>query len=115
LLGLGEKGRRSGVGPSPATTAIFRTAKAILETLPIYHQSKEAIAGHLFCAFLALVLRKALDERLAAAGLDLKWADVARDLDRVEQVTVDQDNKPLRTAEVAARPYLRRSSAARQA
>jgi hypothetical protein len=73
--------------------SIFRTAKAILETRPIYHQSDEAIAGHLFCSFLALVLRKELDERLAAAGLDLEWADVVRDLDRVEQVTVDQDNK----------------------
>ena len=73
--------------------AIFRTAKAILETRPIYHQSDEAIAGHLFCSFLALVLRKELDERLAVAGLDLEWADVVRDLDRVEEVTVAQDNK----------------------
>jgi hypothetical protein len=73
--------------------AIFRTAKAILETRPIYHQGDGAIAGHLFCSFLALVLRKELDERLAAAGLDPEWADVGRDLDRVEEVTVDQDDK----------------------
>ncbi|HEX8827570.1 MAG TPA: transposase [Xanthobacteraceae bacterium] len=73
--------------------AIFRTAKAILETRPIYHQGDDTIAGHLFCSFLALVLRQELDERLAAAGLDLEWADVVRDLDRVEEVTIDQDNK----------------------
>ena len=72
---------------------IFRTAKAILETRPIYHQGDDTISGHLFCSFLALVLRKELDERLAAAGLDLEWADIVRDLDRVEEVTVDQDNK----------------------
>jgi hypothetical protein len=72
---------------------IFRTAKAILETRPIYHQNDAAIAGHLFCSFLALVLRKELDERLAATGLDPEWADIARDLDRVEEVTVDQQAK----------------------
>ena len=74
---------------------IFRTAKAILETRPIYHQSDAAISGHLFCSFLALVLRKELDERLAAAGLDPEWGDVVRDLDRVEEVTVDQQAKRL--------------------
>jgi hypothetical protein len=35
-------------------------------------------------------MRKELDELLAAAGLDLEWADIVRDLDRVEEVTVDQ-------------------------
>jgi hypothetical protein len=73
--------------------AIFRTAKSIPETRPIYHQCDAAIAGHLFCSFLALVLRKELDARLAAAGLDSEWGDAVRDLDRVEEVTVDQDAK----------------------
>ena len=72
---------------------IFRTAKAILETRPIYHQSDAAIVGHLFCSFLALMLRKELDERLDAAGAELEWADIVRDLDRVEEVTVDQGIK----------------------
>jgi hypothetical protein len=36
--------------------AIFRTAQAILETRPIHHHGDGAIAGHLFCSFLALVL-----------------------------------------------------------
>ena len=38
-------------------------------------------------------MRKELDKRLAAAGLDPEWGDVVRDLDRVEEVTVDQDAK----------------------
>jgi hypothetical protein len=38
--------------------AIFKTAKSILETRPIFHQSDAAITGHLFCSFLALLLRK---------------------------------------------------------
>jgi hypothetical protein len=73
--------------------AIFRTAKAILETRPIYHQSDAAIVGHLFCSFLALVLRKELDERLDAAGAAPEWGDIVRDLDRIEEVTVDQGAK----------------------
>lgn len=72
---------------------IFRTAKSILETRPIFHQCDAAIAGHIFCSFLALILRKELDERLAAAGLDPEWGDVVRDLDRVEEVTVNQQAK----------------------
>ena len=73
--------------------AIFRTAKSILETRPIYHQSDAAIAGHLFCSFLALLLRKELAERLATAAVSAEWGDVVRDLDRVEQVTVEQGGK----------------------
>jgi len=73
--------------------AIFRSAKAILETRPIYHQSDVTISGHLFCSFLALVLRKELDERLAAAGVKAEWDDIVRDLERVEQITVNQDDK----------------------
>jgi hypothetical protein len=76
--------------------AIFRTAKSILETRPIYHQSDAAIAGHLFCSFLALLLRKELDERLSAAGLTVEWDDVVRDLDRVEQITIEQNAKRFR-------------------
>jgi hypothetical protein len=73
--------------------AIFRTAKSILETRPIFHQSDAAIVGHLFCSFLALVLRKELDERLTAAGITAEWHDIVRDLDRVEELTVEQGPK----------------------
>src|SRR4051812_44005401 len=73
--------------------AIFRTAKSILETRPIFHQSDAAIAGHLFCSFLALLLRKELDERLTAAGVNAEWDDIIRDLDRVEELTVEQGSK----------------------
>jgi hypothetical protein len=73
--------------------AIFRSAKAILETRPIYHQSDTTISGHLFCSFLALLLRKELDERLIAAGVKTEWADIVHDLERVEQITVKQEAK----------------------
>lgn len=47
----------------------FRTAKATLDTRPIFHSSDAAIRGHVFCSFLALVLTKELKDRRAAAGL----------------------------------------------
>jgi hypothetical protein len=42
---------------------LFRSAKALMRTRPIYHSSDAAIRGHVFCSFLALILRKELDER----------------------------------------------------
>ncbi len=36
---------------------VFRDMKSLLETRPVYHQKDENIAGHVFCSFLALVLR----------------------------------------------------------
>ena len=38
--------------------SIFRFMKSVLETRPVYHKCDRTIRGHLFCSFLALVLRK---------------------------------------------------------
>ena len=73
--------------------AIFRTTKAILETQPVFHSSNAGIRGHLFCSFLALVLRKHLEDRLQAAGVAAEWQDIVRDLDRIEEITVAQGDK----------------------
>jgi hypothetical protein len=72
---------------------LFRTEKALLETRPIYHQSDEAIRGHVFCSFLALVLAKELEDRLAAVGLKPEWRELLADLDRLQEVEVEQDGK----------------------
>ena len=34
---------------------LFRTAKALLRTRPIYHSSDAAIRGHVFCSYAILV------------------------------------------------------------
>ena len=47
---------------------VFRTAKTLLETHPIYHHQDETIRSHVFCNFPALVLRKELHDRLALLG-----------------------------------------------
>ena len=72
---------------------IFRTTKSILDTRPIYHQTDEAIRGHVFCSFLALVLRKALEDRLAAARLKPEWGALLRDLDRLQEIETGQEGK----------------------
>ena len=48
----------------------FRTTKSLLETRPIFHKLDETIRGHVVCSFLALVLKKELEDRLAAADSD---------------------------------------------
>jgi hypothetical protein len=72
---------------------LFRTAKALMRTRPIYHSSDAAIRGHVFCWFLALVLRKELDERCRRAAFRPEWADVLRDLDRLQQIEIDKDGR----------------------
>jgi hypothetical protein len=69
---------------------LFRTAKALMRTRPIYHSSDAAIRGHVFCSFLALVLRKELDERCRAAGFRPEWGDVLRDLDRLQTIELNK-------------------------
>jgi hypothetical protein len=72
---------------------LFRSAKALMRTRPIYHSSDAAIRGHVFCSFLALVLRKELDRRCRKVGFRPEWGDVLRDLDRLQQATIEQDGK----------------------
>jgi hypothetical protein len=74
---------------------LFRTAKALMRTRPIYHSSDAAIRGHVFCSFLALVLRKELDERCRTAGLRPEWGDVLRDLDRLQEVAISKDGRQM--------------------
>ena len=73
--------------------AWFRSSKSLLQTRPIYHKCDETIRGHVFCSFLALVLRQELEVRLAKDDHNFEWADVIQDLDRLQMVEVEQDGK----------------------
>lgn len=73
--------------------SIFRSMKSVLETRPVYHKCDETIRGHVFCSFLALVLRKALEDQLAARHWKLEWNDIIQDLDRLEDTAVTVDSK----------------------
>jgi transposase len=74
---------------------VFRDIKSILETRSVFHQTDETIRGHVFCSFLALVLRKELDGRLEKAGLSFEWADIKQDLEALQEVTIEEQNKTL--------------------
>jgi hypothetical protein len=65
---------------------IIRTSKSILETRPIYHKRDETIRGHVFCSFLALVLKQELESRMNGADLQWEWKEVIRGLDSLQQV-----------------------------
>src|SRR5215210_961548 len=105
---------------------LFRTAKALTRTRPIYHSSDAAIRGHVFCSFLALVLRKELDERCRMAGFRPEWGDVLRDLDRLQDVAISKDGREItlrtpatgligplfKAARIALPPNVRDASAA---
>ena len=73
----------------------FRTAKSLLDTRPVFHQTDDAIRGHMFCSFLALTLQKALFERLEQAELQESWNDIVRDLRAVTETQIEQDHKRL--------------------
>jgi len=73
--------------------AYFRACKSLLQVRPIYHRCDETIRGHVFCSFLAIVLRQELEARLAQRGDEWEWADVIADLDRLQLAAVGQDGK----------------------
>ena len=75
--------------------ALFRVAKATLDTRPIFHSSDAAIRGHVFCSFLALVLAKELKDRCAAVGLKPEWDRLIRDLDRLQSGDIARDGRTI--------------------
>jgi len=107
----------------------FRTSKSLLETRPIYHKLDETIRGHVSCSFLALVLKKELEDRIAAIGEAApcaSWPEILADLDSLTETEVEQDGKrfvlrspprpaaslALRAAGVALPPTVRQLPAA---
>ena len=67
---------------------VFRSMKSLLDTRPIFHKCDETIRGHVFCSFLALLLRKELQDRLAGPDGRVEWADVIRDLDNFVEMEI---------------------------
>jgi transposase len=90
----------------------FRTSKSLFATRPIFHKLDETIRGHVSCSFLALVLKKELEDRIANLGKPTaegeaengSWPDILADLDSLTETEVEQDGKRflLRSAPRAA-------------
>jgi hypothetical protein len=71
----------------------FRTAKHLLSTRPIFHKLDETIRGHVFCSFLALIMKKALEDRITALGRVGSWPDILADLESLTETEFEQDGK----------------------
>ncbi len=71
----------------------FRTSKNLFATRPIFHKLDETIRGHVSCSFLALVLKKELEDRIANIGHASSWPDILADLDSLTETEVEQDGK----------------------
>ena len=73
----------------------FRDMKSVIDTRPIYHKRDETIRGHVFCSFLALVLKKELDDRLVSQGLQFEWANIKQDLKALQEVILEENGTTL--------------------
>jgi transposase len=92
---------------------IFRSMKSLLETRPIWHKHDETIRGHVFCSFLALVVRKELQDRLDRAGLGhLEWADIVRGLRAIAEFDLAVSGKTFTVRTNAAGPAAKAITAA---
>ncbi len=73
--------------------ATFRTAKTLFATRPIFHKRDQTIRGHVFCSFLALVLKTELESRIEALGREGSWTEILADLNSLTETEIDQDGK----------------------
>ena len=53
----------------------------------------KVIRGHVFCSFLALILRKELYQRLNRTGFAFEWADIRQDLKALQEVHIEEGDK----------------------
>ena len=53
----------------------------------------QTIRGHVFCSFLALVLKKALEDRVTALGRVGSWPNILADLDSLTETEIEYDGK----------------------
>lgn len=74
---------------------VFRDVKSVLETRPVYHKTDETIRGHVFCSFLALVLRNELEKRLKKYGYDYEWNDIKRDLESIQEFRLNENDQSI--------------------
>ncbi|RWA78334.1 MAG: hypothetical protein EOQ31_35410 [Mesorhizobium sp.] len=60
-------------------------------------RSAEAIPGHVFCSFLALLRQKELADLCATKVFRVEWGDLLHDLDRLQEATIEKDGKRITT------------------
>jgi hypothetical protein len=74
---------------------VFRDVKSILDTRPIFHKCDDTIRGHVFCSFLALILRKELERHLEKAGHVFEWSHIKQDLKALQETHIEENGNRL--------------------
>lgn len=64
--------------------------KSVLETRPVFHRRDETIRGHVFCSFLALLLKKELYGHLETKGHHFEWDEIKQDLEALQQTIIEE-------------------------
>jgi len=67
----------------------FSHLKHLVELRPVYHQKEERVRAHVFVAALALLLDRALEKALQAAGSSLSSPAAWQALETIRCVEVD--------------------------
>jgi hypothetical protein len=71
----------------------FRAGKHLFSARSTLHERDATIRGQVFCSFLALVPKKALEDRIAILGRGGSWPEIIADLDSLTETEVEQDGK----------------------
>jgi len=79
----------------PTIRHVFEAAAPLPAPPPEDDMRQALLRGHLFCSYIALDLRRALENRLEETGSSFEWSDILRDLDRLVEVELKQDEKKL--------------------
>jgi transposase len=67
----------------------FSGLKDVIEMRPIHHQTKPRVEAHVFIAFLAFLVDRALEKKLKSAGLDWSSQEAWQMLKTVRVVEID--------------------------
>src|ERR1700747_2790179 len=71
----------------------FRTANPLLADRPVFERPDDTLRGHVFCSFLALVLKRALEDRIAALARSGSWPQIIADLDSLTETEIEHSGK----------------------
>jgi len=67
----------------------FSELKDVLEMRAVYHQTETRVEAHIFIAFLAFLLDRALEKKLKSAGMDFSSKETWQMLKTVRVVEID--------------------------
>jgi len=85
----------------------FRITKSDLRLRPIYHQRSDRTRSHILVCFLALALRRVLEQWMSASGLGSaprKLLDELREIRSLDVLLPTKESKTLRLRVVSAPP-----------